>query len=706
MPNAPDITAQSATLANALQQRIDLFVNHLQQNGFEVLPAQRGAIEYIFLRQMTEDSLQNTEQLQNNLCPIVARNAKQQTQFIRNFATWFPPVSENENKPNEDTEKVGRPKAWRDHHGIVAFCLLILLAVSIIASIKPHQKSDPVQVGSTGKEKVIRELPTGKIIEEPQQYITINKKVPHPIVLPLRIALTSIPFFIFLLWLFNRWRKRIMWLSHAPVEKVLTERQYSDSATDDNLFSNLFQNADFQNAGRRLHRYREENTNDLNIQKTVLKTVAASGYFTPVYRTRKFSPDYLFLIEQKDRNDHMARMVDVAISRFRDQNIHVERYYYRTDLRRLVHDDEEQTVANLEDLSEKLQDHRMVIVGTADGLFHPLTGEIRSWADVFNHWETRTLLSARPLNEWTEDHEIRLLESGFSLATASVKGISAFAKGVSSAEIDRGGALLEGRIVRPDEEESVERQTDHPPLTVFRDADFAPEMIMIPSGSFMMGSPESEKGRFDYEGPQHQVTIDYSFAVSQYPITFDEWDTFIKDSKYSHKDNDRGWGRGRRPVIGVEWKDAQAYVRWLSEKTGYHYRMLNEAEWEYCCRAGTERRYWWGDDITPEQANYDGNIGKTVPVDHYKPNPWGLYQMHGNVWEWCEDEWHNNYVGAPIDGSAWVSSSANKVGGRVLRGGSWYNFPLYLRSACRSGNQPTIRIYDVGFRISRTSFTS
>ncbi len=243
------------------------------------------------------------------------------------------------------------------------------------------------------------------------------------------------------------------------------------------------------------------------------------------------------------------------------------------------------------------------------------------------------------------------------------------------------------------------------PGMVFRDSRHSPEMVMIPSGSFMMGSPDDDEGRDNDEGPHHLVSINDSFAVSRFTITFEEWDAFVQDSGYEHKPDDRGWGRGRHPVINVSWDDAQAYIKWLNEKAGQQYRLLSEAEWEYCCRTGTKTRYWWGDDITQDQANYNRNIGKTVPVDHYKPNPWGLYQMHGNVEEWCQDEWHNNYEGVPTDGSARVSSSANEVGGRVLRGGSWVIIPRNLRSAFRGDILPTIRVSYVGFRISRTSFT-
>ena len=173
----------------------------------------------------------------------------------------------------------------------------------------------------------------------------------------------------------------------------------------------------------------------------------------------------------------------------------------------------------------------------------------------------------------------------------------------------------------------------------------------------------------------------------------------------------QGLGSGDRPVINVNWEDAQEYVRWLSAETGEEYRLLSESEWEYVARGRTTGPFHFGTTISPEQANYDGNYtygggrkghfrGKTEPVGSFSPNAFGLHDVHGNVREWVEDCWHGSYRGAPVDGSAW--SRGGVCGKRVLRGGSWSNFPRYLRSAYRSGNTSGYRHYDVGFRISRT----
>ena len=187
------------------------------------------------------------------------------------------------------------------------------------------------------------------------------------------------------------------------------------------------------------------------------------------------------------------------------------------------------------------------------------------------------------------------------------------------------------------------------PGTVFRDIDepWCPEMVVIPPGEFMMGSTEAEKER-----PQHQVRIVYRLAVGRYPVTFEEYDHFAPP--WEEPPSDEGWGRGRRPVINVSWDDAEAYVEWLGRETGQPYRLLSEAEWEHACRAGTTTRYSWGYEITAENANYGKNVGETSEVGSYPANPFGLYDMQGNVWEWVEDRWHDNYVGAPHDGSAWT----------------------------------------------------
>ena len=240
-----------------------------------------------------------------------------------------------------------------------------------------------------------------------------------------------------------------------------------------------------------------------------------------------------------------------------------------------------------------------------------------------------------------------------------------------------------------------------PDLAVFRDIDqsWCPEMVVLPAGTFMMGSAESDEEGFGDERPQHRVTIGAHFAVGRYPVTFEEYGRFA-EATGAEKHEDEGWGRGRRPVINVSWEDAKAYVEWLSGETGEAYRLLSEAEWEYACRAGTETRYCFGDTITAKQANFDGKVGKTTEVGSYPANPWGLYDMHGNVWEWTEDVRHDNYEGAPDDGSAWTEGGDS--GRRVLRGGSWSYEPRNLRSAYRIGNIPGNRSGYLGFRVART----
>jgi len=248
------------------------------------------------------------------------------------------------------------------------------------------------------------------------------------------------------------------------------------------------------------------------------------------------------------------------------------------------------------------------------------------------------------------------------------------------------------------------------PGTVFKDCDECPEMVVIPAGSFTMGSPTSEPGRYGDEEPQHQVTIFRQFAAGKFEVTFDEWDACVRESGCGHFPNDSGWVRGRRPVTNVSWDDAKQYVQWLSRKTGRNYRLLTEAEWEYVARAGTTTAFSFGGTITPQQANYHteesyaetpvaaSSRAQTAPVGSYAPNAFGLHDMHGNVWEWTEDCWNANYSGAPTDGSASVAGDCFL---RVLRGGSWFSDPWALRSAFRSFFIASSRSTDYGFRLAR-----
>jgi len=198
-----------------------------------------------------------------------------------------------------------------------------------------------------------------------------------------------------------------------------------------------------------------------------------------------------------------------------------------------------------------------------------------------------------------------------------------------------------------------------------------PEMVIIPAGRFLMGSPDEEFQRDKSEGPQHQVTHARPFAIGRYEVTFDDYDAFCTVSGRTLP-LDLRWGRDRRPVIEVSWDDAQAYCLWLSGQTARSYRLPSEAEWEYACRAGTTDRYYTGMFIYDKQANVGRNntkdkteAWKTKPVGSYQANPWGLFDMHGNASEWVGDHWHDNYIGAPTNGSAWLDKGYY----RVCRGG-------------------------------------
>ena len=238
----------------------------------------------------------------------------------------------------------------------------------------------------------------------------------------------------------------------------------------------------------------------------------------------------------------------------------------------------------------------------------------------------------------------------------------------------------------------------------FRDCPECPEMVVVPAGSFLMGSPDAEEGRFEDEGPLHRVTFSMPFAVGIYEVTFDEWDACVASGGCGGHRPEDDWGRGRRPAIRVSWDDAQSYVQWLSGKTGKRYRLLSESEWEYVARAGTRTPFHTGSTISADQANYDpGPEGvyrrQTVPVGSFPANAWGLHDIHGNVWEWVQDCWNDNYQGAPRDGSAWESGDCSL---RVLRGGSWINTPGFLRSANRIRTVTRRSSSQFGFRVART----
>ena len=224
----------------------------------------------------------------------------------------------------------------------------------------------------------------------------------------------------------------------------------------------------------------------------------------------------------------------------------------------------------------------------------------------------------------------------------------------------------------------------------------------IPTGSFRMGNIQG--GGDSDEKPVHRVRIK-AFLLGKTEVTFAQWDACVAAGGCSRKPSDEGWGRGNRPVMRVSWKDiTEQFIPWLNKTTGKRYRLPTEAEWEYAARAGSETKYSWGNSIGRNKANCDGcgsrwDDSKTAPVASFATNGFGLYDMHGNVWEWTQDCWNSSYRGAPSDGSAWLSGNCSR---RVLRGGSWNNYPNNLRSANRNWDTTVIRYYYSGFRLART----
>jgi formylglycine-generating enzyme required for sulfatase activity len=240
------------------------------------------------------------------------------------------------------------------------------------------------------------------------------------------------------------------------------------------------------------------------------------------------------------------------------------------------------------------------------------------------------------------------------------------------------------------------------------DKDYCPLMVVVPAGSFIMGSPSTERGHRSDEEPSHNVTIAAPFAVSVAEVTFWEWDTCVEYGNCPPGAWDMGWGRADRPAMNVNFEDAQRYVSWLSRMTGKPYRLLTEAEWEYAARGGTTTAYPWGDEVGKNNANcascLDGigiNSGwpGTAPVGSFAPNGFGLYDMIGNVWEWVFDCYHDNYRDVPTNGTAWTSDDCFF---RVARGGAFNRPPEFSRSATRHGFKVDSRIDVLGFRVART----
>jgi formylglycine-generating enzyme required for sulfatase activity len=223
-----------------------------------------------------------------------------------------------------------------------------------------------------------------------------------------------------------------------------------------------------------------------------------------------------------------------------------------------------------------------------------------------------------------------------------------------------------------------------------------PEMVIIPAGNFQMGKNKED----DDEKPVHSVNVK-SFKLGRYEVTFDEYDEFAKATNRP-KPNQYVWTRGKRPVINVSWRDASAFAAWLSQKTGKRYRLPTEAEWEYAARAGTAGNYYWGSSDLRDFTWFSQNSAdETHLVGQKQPNAFGLYDVSGNVWEWVQDCWHDNYQNAPDDGSAWEWQNNGDCDLRVLRGGSWNDGLWNVESSARDGWFPAGSSNSIGFRLAQ-----
>ena len=351
-----------------------------------------------------------------------------------------------------------------------------------------------------------------------------------------------------------------------------------------------------------------------------------------------------------------------------------------------------------------------ISAGLPRGFRHVQGANLQHWHGDVNAAEWRLLLETvsrsvtapslppkqQPLSLWA-----RLGESGRLMVTAA----AAF-----------GAALVVAYFtIAPLREAVGARLGLHPPGSVFADCPGCPEMVVVPAGSFLMGSQEGEEGHVADEAPQHKVTIGKPFAVSRTEVSWALWDACAAEGACSNSIEDEGLGKGAHPVINVSWIEVQGFLAWLRQKTRKPYRLLTEAEWEYAARAGSRTVYPFGDGIAAicRYANItdlstskawrttacsDGFDQKTAPVAHFAPNAFGLHDMLGNAAEWVEDCYRPGYVGVPVDGSA---AGDDRCALHVLRGGGFSSGPWDARSATRGKEAPGARNNDIGFRVAR-----
>jgi formylglycine-generating enzyme required for sulfatase activity len=280
----------------------------------------------------------------------------------------------------------------------------------------------------------------------------------------------------------------------------------------------------------------------------------------------------------------------------------------------------------------------------------------------------------------------------FSVAVATTPAVKAGQSPNGLNDIVTGSAPMPGTIVI-----AAASGLSPEPGELLRDCPECPEMVVVPPGDFEMGSRD-----IPLEKPPHRVAIAKSFAIGRREIIFREWDACVAAGGCKAAEDDHGWGRGDQPVLNISWDDAKAFVIWLSKKTGRSYRLPSEAEWEYAARAGTTTKYWWGRDVGKGNANCEdcgtAPLRKALPTGSFRPNGFGLYDTSGNVYEWVEDCWNDDYTKAPTDGAVRTSGQCQQ---RVLRGGSFANKSSAATSSARFRYDQDVRYYANGFRIVR-----
>ncbi|MCP4701660.1 MAG: SUMF1/EgtB/PvdO family nonheme iron enzyme, partial [Gammaproteobacteria bacterium] len=325
-------------------------------------------------------------------------------------------------------------------------------------------------------------------------------------------------------------------------------------------------------------------------------------------------------------------------------------------------------------------------------LYHLLTGESPRFPSPFK-------LPENPDFQRLLFHCVELMPEKRPDIKEVKRHLGRLAKSVHKTEVRKADKKPKRKQVKRTKSEAVKPPAEKagvPFRDTLQDGSQGPKMVYIPAGRFRMGDIQGS-GWHD-EKPVHEVALD-AFAIGAYPVTFEEYDLFC-ESANKKKPDDRGWGRGKRPVIAVSWKNAVKYCEWLSKQTGEEYRLLTEAEWEYACRAGSEADYCFGNDEKQlgEYVWYDANSGgKMHPVGEKKPNAWGLYDMHGNVYEWVHDRLGKGYYKSPEENPMGPDSGAS----RACRGGSWDDSAPFVRAAYRIGHAPGYRLVYLGFRCAR-----